>query len=213
MIRIVDWSKHFENNRTRELKSLLWAPLPNKFDGDGYTEMVAGKGGAEIYGCWVACVLVASRCDPRGTLVRDCGLPHDSVSLSRITRLPRRAFDAMIERALSAGWLEHCDDPAPNCEIPAADCEIAPMEGKGMEGNGREKKGKRKTTFSEPTVEEVVEYCRARGNSVDAAQFVDFYASKGWRVGNQQMKDWRAAVRTWEKRDNNSRKRKLGEGL
>ena len=87
------------------------------------------------------------------------------------------------------------------------------MEGKGMEGNGREKKGKRKTTFSEPTVEEVAEYCRARGNSVDAAQFVDFYASKGWRVGNQQMKDWRAAVRTWEKRDNNSKTRKLGEGL
>lgn len=52
-----------------------------------------------------------------------------------------------------------------------------------------------------PTVEEVAAYCRERGNSVDAERFVDFYASKGWKVGNQPMKDWKACVRTWEKRD------------
>lgn len=52
-----------------------------------------------------------------------------------------------------------------------------------------------------PTVEEVREYCTARGNSVDAEQFVDFYASKGWKVGNAPMKDWKACVRTWEKRE------------
>ena len=52
-----------------------------------------------------------------------------------------------------------------------------------------------------PTVEEVAAYCRERGNSVDAERFVDFYASKGWKVGNQPMKDWKACVRTWEKRE------------
>lgn len=52
-----------------------------------------------------------------------------------------------------------------------------------------------------PTVEEVVAYCRERGNSVDAERFVDFYASKGWKVGNQPMKDWKACVRTWERRE------------
>lgn len=52
-----------------------------------------------------------------------------------------------------------------------------------------------------PTVEEVAAYCRERGNHVDAERFVDFYASKGWKVGNQPMKDWKACVRTWEKRD------------
>ena len=40
-----------------------------------------------------------------------------------------------------------------------------------------------------------------RGNHVDAQAFVDFYAAKGWKVGNAPMKDWKAAVRTWEKRD------------
>ena len=52
-----------------------------------------------------------------------------------------------------------------------------------------------------PTVEEVAAYCRERGNSVDAERFVDFYASKGWKVGDQPMKDWKACVRTWERRE------------
>ena len=55
--------------------------------------------------------------------------------------------------------------------------------------------------FAPPSVEEVVSYCRERKNGVDAQRFVDFYASKGWKVGNNPMKDWKAAVRTWEGRD------------
>ena len=55
--------------------------------------------------------------------------------------------------------------------------------------------------FAPPTVEEVETYCRERRNGLDAHHFVDFYASKGWKVGNQPMKDWQACVRTWEKRD------------
>ena len=55
--------------------------------------------------------------------------------------------------------------------------------------------------FAPPSVEEVVSYCRERKNGVDAQRFVDFYASKGWKVGNNPMKDWKAAVRTWEARD------------
>lgn len=56
--------------------------------------------------------------------------------------------------------------------------------------------------FTPPTVEDVEAYCRERGNGVDAQRFVDFYASKGWKVGNAGMKDWHAAVRNWERRDN-----------
>lgn len=53
--------------------------------------------------------------------------------------------------------------------------------------------------FTPPTLEEVKAYCTERGNSVDPETFIDFYSSKGWKVGNQPMKDWKAAVRTWEK--------------
>lgn len=67
--------------------------------------------------------------------------------------------------------------------------------------------GSSKTTrkrFVQPSLDEVKQYCVERHNSVDAQRFIDFYASKGWLIGNQPMKDWKAAVRTWEQRENNS---------
>ena len=57
----------------------------------------------------------------------------------------------------------------------------------------------RAARFTPPTVEEVKAYCRERENNVDAERFIDFYASKGWKIGKNAMKDWRAAVRTWER--------------
>jgi len=53
--------------------------------------------------------------------------------------------------------------------------------------------------FSPPTLEEVQAYCIERGNNVDAQHFVDHYTSNGWLVGKNKMRDWKAAVRTWEK--------------
>ena len=60
---------------------------------------------------------------------------------------------------------------------------------------------RRAERFTPPTPEEVGAYVLERGSNVDPQRFVDFYASKGWRVGSQPMKDWRAAVRTWERRE------------
>jgi hypothetical protein len=57
-------------------------------------------------------------------------------------------------------------------------------------------------------VDEVAAYCEERGNGIDAQSFVDFYASKGWVVGKSPMKDWKAAVRTWERSDSRSSKSK-----
>ena len=62
-------------------------------------------------------------------------------------------------------------------------------------------KQKSKPVFIVPTVEEVSAYCLERGNSIDPQRFVDHYTSNGWVVGKAKMKDWRAAVRTWEKND------------
>lgn len=58
-----------------------------------------------------------------------------------------------------------------------------------------------KGRFSPPTIEEVAEYCKERNNGVDPQAFVDFYTAKGWKVGKDPMKDWQAAVRTWERRE------------
>lgn len=58
---------------------------------------------------------------------------------------------------------------------------------------------KRASRFTPPTIEEVRAYCEERGNNVDAEKFIDFYTSNGWKVGKNSMKDWKAAVRTWER--------------
>ena len=59
--------------------------------------------------------------------------------------------------------------------------------------------GTKAKRFISPTVDEVAAYCQERGNGIDPEAFVDFYASKGWMVGKNPMKDWKAAVRTWER--------------
>ena len=76
--------------------------------------------------------------------------------------------------------------------------------GKDSIGYIKEKDKKEKKTakrFTPPTVDEVKAYCQERKNSVDPNQFVDFYTAKGWKIGKDTMKDWKAAVRTWETRE------------
>ena len=63
-----------------------------------------------------------------------------------------------------------------------------------------------KNKFIAPTVEEVKAYCQERNNNVDPVTFVNFYSSKGWMVGKNKMKDWKACVRTWERSENRTTK-------
>lgn len=63
----------------------------------------------------------------------------------------------------------------------------------------REDKRREKNIFIAPTHQEVLEYCIERNNNVDVNKFIDFYESKGWMVGKNKMKDWKASIRTWEK--------------
>lgn len=80
-----------------------------------------------------------------------------------------------------------------------------PAANQQLTTNEQEKQGeqgiKPRKRFTPPSVDEVAAYCRERGNAVEAQRFVDFYASKGWKVGNAGMKDWHAAVRNWERSD------------
>lgn len=106
VIRIIGWDKNYENNRTRELKRLDWLPIPNRMDGDGYTELVDHENGAAHFGAWMAIVQIASKCDVRGTLMRDGAKPHNSRSLSRISRIPAEVFDEVLPRLKAIGWIE-----------------------------------------------------------------------------------------------------------
>lgn len=106
-LRIVNWDKHFENNRTREMREMAWVPVPNKQDGDGYTELIDHHEGPAHYGAWIALLHVASKCQPRGTLLRDAPLgPHTMISLARMTRFPTAVLEAAVARLKAIGWVE-----------------------------------------------------------------------------------------------------------
>ena len=93
------------------------------------------------------------------------------------------------DNASKARKAEETAPTAPNAETPQpAETKTEPKENS--------------TRFTKPTGEEVQEYCNERNNGINAQHFVDFYESRGWKIGNSSMKDWKAAVRTWEQRQN-----------
>jgi hypothetical protein len=79
------------------------------------------------------------------------------------------------------------------------------MDRKKDEVDKPKKKVLKSNKFEIPNVDDINIYCLERNNEVDANIFFDFYSSKGWLVGKTKMKDWKAAVRTWEKNSNNTK--------
>ena len=77
--------------------------------------------------------------------------------------------------------------------------------------NNNIKNNIRAKRFVKPTVEEVEAYCKERNNNVDAKKFISHYDSNGWMVGKSSMKDWKGAVRTWERNDFDNRKKVVSE--
>jgi hypothetical protein len=67
----------------------------------------------------------------------------------------------------------------------------------------KEKNIKKRNVFQKPSVKEIRDYCLERKNNVDAENFFDFYESKDWMIGKNKMKNWKASVRTWERKSNN----------
>lgn len=157
---IKDWSEHYENNRTRELKRMLWVPIPTSLDGDGYTELVVDHpDGAAHYGIWVGCVIVASGCDPRGTLLRGTKKPFCASSLSRVLRMPEHLVSEALKRFVSIGWMETqvfdvtatCVNPAGASHLPATFPQVPALNGRdGMEGmEGRKGKASKNPTSAQ----------------------------------------------------------------
>lgn len=140
-----DWNDLFENNRTRELKKLDWVPIPNKQDGDGYTELLSETDGPAIFGTWIALVQVASKCHPRGQLIRENYEPHTAISLSRMCRFPNGLIARSFAVLVRIRWLDSIPYEIPHlgavlgAEKPSSEShpsEIALTGMKGMkEGN------------------------------------------------------------------------------
>lgn len=110
--------------------------------------------------------------------------------------------------------------PAESAEQTSKDCEADPQNLRqrntvinteiNTNRNSMSDKPTR-THFVKPTLEEITAYCKERGNKVDPERFLAYYESNGWKVGKNPMKDWRAAVRNWE-RNSFSTTQKRGTG-
>jgi hypothetical protein len=148
VLEITDWDLHFENNRTRGMKHLRWVPTPNKHDGEGYTIlMTEDPNGPEDYAAWNLIVQVASKCEPRGKLVKGDGTAMDAQCLARKTRAPARIFEHAIPRLLVIGWLRDTDEGAGFPQGGAVKAQDGAAEQNRREGNRREEKrreGKRR---------------------------------------------------------------------
>lgn len=195
--RIKNWKDYYENNRTKELKKLQWVPIPNSHDGDGYTELVEHENGAAHLGAFIAMVQVASKCDPRGTLLRSNEKPHDSASLSRMTRLPKKCFDEVIPRLVSIGWIEEIREITAKKEISQEGAAISQDAAqKGREGKGKKEVEEKPPqedaeTDSTPTLSEIKDYCELTKSSVSPTKFFHYYSSRKW------MKNWKAKFDEW----------------
>ena len=105
-----------------------------------------------------------------------------------------------IHRDKKAALVGQCPDNVTQmsqevCDNVATEKEIE----KEKEKDKKEKRSKR--VFTPPTLEEVQAYCKDRGNRIDPQDFLDYYTSTGWMRGKVKLKDWKAAVRTWERQD------------
>lgn len=142
--RIRRWSELFENNRTRDLKSLRWFSFPNTFDEDGFREIVSHPSASAVLGCWIVMLAVASRAEPRGVLIRANGEPHTPKSLEIKTGIPADDFENALLLLMSNDikWIESIPhDPAGGCDPiePQLGAASRALSGwKGKEGKGRE---------------------------------------------------------------------------
>ena len=92
LYKITNWETHYENSLSRKYKHLGWIPLTNKHDGEGYLLLAERPDFAEIFSAWILILQIASKCTPRGTLIKDDGTPHSPKSLALKTRLPESIF-------------------------------------------------------------------------------------------------------------------------
>jgi len=121
------------------------------------------------------------------------------LAVAKVSAVAERLF---LYRALAVATDKLADAPAQQAAFtPAGKKVYFPPESKEEGGVPEEEPKPKRAIFRKPTVEEICDYCEERGNGLDGQAIHDHYESNGWMVGRTKMKDWRAAVRTWERKD------------
>jgi len=138
---------------------------------------------------------------------------HNYIARDRYTETKYKEEKASLTLDENNAYTQAVDGLYTGCIQGADESETQDRLGKVREGKDRVGEGivdapdmdvGHKTTrkrFVAPTVDAVRAYCRERQNGVDPQRFVDYYTANGWKVGKNPMRDWKAAVRTWERKE------------
>lgn len=132
------WNELFENAQSRAVENCRWVAIPNRHDGENFSKIMSEKDGAIIFSAWILMVQIASKCTPRGTLVKHDGSPHSSLSLSLKTRAPsvwfEKGFDYLENHT---DWLyvkEFTSEQQQTDRRLSGDCMATDSEGNGRNG-------------------------------------------------------------------------------
>ena len=132
---------------------------------------------------------------------------HNYIRKDTYNETPYKEQKAMLEYDENNAYRVKTDGDIPILDAPSTSRGRAVDEpltqdrlGKVSLGKGSEDKEPQKR-FSKPSLDDVKAYCQERGNNVDAEKWFNYYSANGWKVGKNPMKDWKAAVRTWERSD------------
>lgn len=195
LYKIRNWNVQFENNRSRAVADLTWVAIPNRHDGENFSGIMAHKDGAIIFAAWVLVIQVASRCQPRGTLLRDNKTPHNPDTLALKTRAPRKWFEVALDYLeKTTDWLD-VEDVAGGCQAGdgqvAGGCQAGDEGGNGIEGE--EKKGMEPASPS-ASQEDFFAECRVNpaytGIDVDR----EWHKMSAWCLANRQKPSRRRFV-------------------
>lgn len=99
--RIKNWTRLFEGRSyTKARQTLNWLELPLRLDSDWYLDVVTEDASASCLGAFLALCIVAATCEPRGTLLREDGMPHTPETLANKTRLSVECIKASLRLSL-----------------------------------------------------------------------------------------------------------------
>ena len=148
----------------------------------------------EESGCYASYEYLATFCQ--------CSLTKVSLGIKKLITLSYIyvvSFDGRT-RLLKSRLSKNERQPNINLKADSQKMKDNNIDNNKENNNKKECKEKSATSrFIPPTLEEIRAYCEERRNLVDVERFYDFYQSKGWMVGKNKMKDWKASIRTWER--------------
>lgn len=137
---------------------------------------------------------------------------HNYIRRDTYNETPYKEQKELLELDENNAYRMIKQDTSTNRQLPVDDTLTQDRIGKDIDRIDKvsiEREGAlpRSHTFTPPSFEEVEAYCQERNNGIDAQTFIDYYSARGWMMNSKnKMKDWKAAVRTWEQRHKEEQK-------